>query len=290
MSANKIAETSTSTGTGDFTLSGAWNIVDSFNTGNLTFNSYYGLNHVFPYMIQDKLGNWEKGEGYLSASTTLVRLNVYNTSANSTTKINFPAGDKIVCVPTDARAFGSGMLNKATYSLTGQAVGARGSLTLAANTIYISPHLIIAPCRITTIAYRVAAQSAGSTMRVGIYNLTKQSDTGNDYDSAFPLMVDLGTVDTGTTGVKPIICDIKLGQGVYGFAVISSGTPQIMATGTNILWTGCAANTFDNNPISFWSVSNGTALASGLPANTPNAMTAIMNQSSPCALLKGGIL
>lgn len=290
MSANKIAETSTSTGTGDFTLAGAWSIADSFNTGNLSFNSFYGLNHVFPYMIQDKLGNWEKGEGYLSTTTNLVRLNVYNTSANSTAKLNFPAGDKLVCVPTDARAFGAGMLNKTIYSLTGQAVGARGTLALAANTIYVSPHLIIAPCRITTIAYRVAALSAGSTMRVGIYNLTKQSDTGNDFDSVFPLLIDLGVVDTSTTGVKPITCDIKLGQGVYGFAVVSNGTPQIMATGTNILWTGCPANTYENNPISFWSVSSGTALANGFPASTPNAMSSIMNQSSPCAMLKGGIL
>jgi hypothetical protein len=287
MSANNIAETSTSTGTGNLTLAGA--IVDAANyVYGQTFNSFYGLNHVFPYRIEDAANNWELGEGYLSASTTLVRVNVFNNSLGTTAKIDFPAGTKRVYVPTDARAYGSRMLNKVAYSLTGQAVGIRGTLTLTANTMYVAPHLIIAPCRLTTIAFRVTALAAGSTMRVGIYNLTKQSDTGNDYDSTFTLLADLGTVDTSTTGIKPIAVDLKLGQGVYGFAVVSNGAPQIMATGTNIVWTGSAGNTFENNPVSYWSASN-AAYHTALPATTPGAMAATMNAGAPQAMLRGGI-
>ena len=104
MSANKIAETSLSTGTGNFTLAGAWSVPSSFITGNRTFNSFYGLNHRFPYMIQDQLGNWEKGVGYLSGATTLVRERVIDNSLGTTALINFTAGDKLVMVPTDAGA------------------------------------------------------------------------------------------------------------------------------------------------------------------------------------------
>ena len=287
MSANNIAETSTTTGIGDFTLAGA--IVDAANyVYGATFNSFYGVNHVFPYRIEGTSGNWELGEGYLSAASTLVRLNVFNNSLGTTAKISFPAGAKRVYVPTDARAYGSRMLNKVAYSLTGQAVGVRGAITLTANTMYVCPHLIVAPCRLTTIAFRVAALAAGSTMRVGIYNLNKQSDTGNDFDSVFTLLADLGTVDTSTTGIKPITVDLKLGQGVYGFAVVSNGAPQIMSTGTNIIWTGATANTFENNPVSYWSVSN-AAYHTALPASTPNAMSAIMNAGAPQAMLRGGI-
>ena len=157
-----------------------------------------------------------------------------------------------------------------------------------ANTMYVAPHLIIAPCSLTTIAFRVTALAAGSTMRVGIYNLTKQSDTGNDYDSTFTLLADLGTVDTSTTGIKPITVDLKLGQGVYGFAVVSNGAPQIMATGTNIVWTGSAGNTFENNPVSYWSASN-AAYHTALPTTTPGAMAATMNAGAPQAMLRGGI-
>lgn len=289
MSANKIAETSTSTGTGDFTLGGAWSIVDSFNTGNITFNSFYGLNHVFPYMIQDKLGNWEKGEGRLSASSTLVRLSVFNNSSGTTDKVNFPAGDKLVCVPTDARAFGSRMMNKVNYTLSAQTAGVRGELTMTANRMYVTPHLITAPCRITTIAHTITLQQASSSMRVGIYNLTKQPDNGNNYDSSFPLLIDLGTVDTTSTGIKPITCDIKLGEGVYGIACICNAAIKVMSTSTNILDLNIPANTYQNNPISHW-YNDGSSQFTALPANTFGAMSAIMNQGSPQAMFKGGIL
>lgn len=287
MSANNIAETSTSTGTGDFTLAGA--IVDAANyVYGATFNSFYGTNHVFPYRIEDAAGNWELGEGHLSASTTLVRRNVFNNSLGTTAKISFGAGAKRVYVPTDARAFGARMLNKTAYSSTGQSVGMRGSMTLAANTMYVCPHLILAPCRITTIAFLVRTLAAGATMRVGIYNLVKQSDVGSDYNTIHPLLVDLGTVDVSTTGYKAITTDIKLGQGVYGIAVISNGAPVLMAGTANINWLGACTNTYENNAISYWQVGNASYFTA-LPANTPDAMTPLPNSGAPQALFKGGI-
>lgn len=287
MSANNIAETSTSTGTGDFTLAGA--IVDAANyVYGATFNSFYGTNHLFPYRIEDTAGNWELGEGYLSASTTLVRQNVFNNSLGTTAKINFPSGAKRVYVPTDARAFGSRMLNKVNYSLTGQSVGVRGEITLTTNRMYVTPTLITAPVRISTIAYTCTLQAASSTMRIGIYNMIKQPDTGNNYDSVFTLLVDLGTVDTSTTGIKFINTDIKLGQGVYGFAVISNGAPRIMSTSTNIIDLGLSPNTYQSNPLSHW-YNDGASQHTALPSTTNGAMAAIMNAGAPQVMLKGGI-
>lgn len=287
MSANNIAETSTSTGTGNFTLSGA--IYDTANyVYGFTFNSFYGTSHVFPYRIEDTAGNWELGEGYLSASTTLVRQNVFNNSLGTTAKIDFPAGNKRVFVPTDARAFGARMLNKVNYSLTGQSAGIRGEITLTANRMYVTPTLITAPVRISTIAYTCTLQAASSTMRIGIYNMIKQPDTGNNYDSVFTLLVDLGTVDTSTTGIKFINTDIKLGQGVYGFAVISNGAPRIMSTSTNIIDLGLSPNTYQSNPLSHW-YNDGASQHTALPATTNGAMAAIMNAGAPQVMLKGGI-
>ena len=287
MSANNIAETSTSTGTGNFTLAGA--IYDTANyVYGFTFNSFYGTSHVFPYRIEDTAGNWELGEGYLSASTTLVRQNVFNNSLGTTAKIDFPAGSKRVFVPTDARAFGARMLNKVNYSLTGQSSGIRGEITLTANRMYVTPTLITAPVRISTIAYTCTLQAASSTMRIGIYNMIKQPDTGNNYDSVFTLLVDLGTVDTSTTGIKFINTDIKLGQGVYGFAVISNGAPRIMSTSTNIIDLGLSPNTYQSNPLSHW-YNDGASQHTALPSTTNGAMAAIMNAGAPQVMLKGGI-
>jgi len=288
MSANNIAETSTSTGTGNFTLAGAWSQAGTFNTGNLTFNSFYGTNHVFPYMIRDTSGNWESGEGYLSASTTLVRSNVFNNSLGTTAKIDFSAGDKIVFVPTDARAFGSRMLNQVNYSLTGQSVGTRGEITLTANRMYVIPTLITAPTKLSAIAYTVTLGAATSTARIGIYNLTKQPDGGNNYDSTFSLLVDLGTIDVTTAGIKSISTTIKLGQGVYGFAIISNGAPKIMSGNTNLLELGLSPNTYQSNPLSHW-YNDGAGQHTALPATTNGAMAAIMNSGAPQPMIKGGI-
>jgi len=289
MSANNIAETSTSTGTGDFVLAGA--IVDAANfIYSETFFSFYKLNHVFPYRISDNNNNWEVGEGYLSSSTNLVRLNVFRNSLETSAKIDFPAGTKQVYVPTDARAFGSRMLNNVNYSLTGQSVGVRNAITMGVNTLYVTPTLIAAPCKLTSIAYTVTSPGgAGKRMRVGLYNLTKQSDTGNSYDTLFTLIADLGTVDVASSGVKSINVDLKLGQGVYGFATITDGTPSVMSAGTNLLELNLSPNTYQNQPLSQWNVVN-AVFFTALPATTPNAMSAVMNAGAPQVMIKGGIL
>lgn len=84
---NGAKETTTTTGTGDVTTAGA-------ASGYQTINTMYGLNVWFEYEI--RLGTeWEIGLGYLSASTTLVRSRVYQ-SSNSDALVNFSAGTKDV--------------------------------------------------------------------------------------------------------------------------------------------------------------------------------------------------
>lgn len=92
--ADRVKETSTTTGTGNLTLAGAV-------TGYQTANSAFSTNNIFDYAIEAvdgsgvPAGDWEVGEGYLSASTTLVRSNV-RASSNSGSAVNFSAGTKNV--------------------------------------------------------------------------------------------------------------------------------------------------------------------------------------------------
>lgn len=288
MSANNVAETSASTGTGNIVLGGAWSQPGTYNIHNSTFYSFFGINHVFDYEIRDLLGNREKGEGFLSNANTLVRLNVFTNSVGTTAKINFPTGEKIVFVPTDARAFGSRMLNKVNYSLTPNMIGIRGEITMTANRLYLTPHLIPAPWKVGTIAHTITQGAGSSQMRVGIYNVLKQADTGQNYDSNFTLLADLGTIDVSTPGVKAITVDLNLAQGVYLIATISNGAPRIMACGTNVLDLGMAANTYQSHqPTHFYN--DGASQFAALPANTFGAMAAIMNAGAPQAAFRGGI-
>lgn len=87
---DRVQDTSTTTGTGNFTLSG------TAPTGKVDFNTAFGTQQRFFYTIQGQSGSeWETGEGYLSDSTTLVR-DIVRASSNSGSAVNFSAGTKDV--------------------------------------------------------------------------------------------------------------------------------------------------------------------------------------------------
>ena len=84
---DRVKETSTTTGTGNFTLAGAATGFETFNTGIGTSNTTY-------YCIFEQGTNtFEIGLGTLSGSTTLERTTVINNSSGSTSKISFTGGN-----------------------------------------------------------------------------------------------------------------------------------------------------------------------------------------------------
>ncbi len=96
--ADRIKETTTTTGTGAITLSGA-------QTGFNSFSSAFavGSSVTFYYTISSNGGaEWETGFGYLSGSTTLVRQTVTG-SSNAGALVSFSAGNKdVYCSATAA--------------------------------------------------------------------------------------------------------------------------------------------------------------------------------------------
>lgn len=86
---NRVKDVTTTTGTGNITLSG------TAPTGYVNFNANFGLNTRFGYVISSTGAEWECGIGYLSASTTLVR-EVVRDSSNSGAAVSFSAGSKDV--------------------------------------------------------------------------------------------------------------------------------------------------------------------------------------------------
>ena len=80
---DRVKETSTTSGTGNFTLAGA-------STGFITFNSGIGTSNTTYYTIHEQgTNNFEVGLGTLTGSTTLQRDTVLSNSARNTSKINF---------------------------------------------------------------------------------------------------------------------------------------------------------------------------------------------------------
>lgn len=87
---DRVKDTTTTTGTGNLTLSG------SAPTGFQTFNAAFGTSVFFYYAISASgSSEWEVGIGYLSASTTLVRERVLS-SSNSDAAVDLSSGTKDV--------------------------------------------------------------------------------------------------------------------------------------------------------------------------------------------------
>lgn len=101
--ADRVLETATTTGVSDFTTAGA-------RTGYETFNTAFGTNMPFYYAIiavdgsDVPTGQWEVGVGYLSASTTLVRETVMQ-SSSSDAAVDFAAGTKLLFSNLPAEIF-----------------------------------------------------------------------------------------------------------------------------------------------------------------------------------------
>lgn len=92
---DRVKDTTTSTGTGNITLSG------TAPTGFRAFASAMNVGDNMYYAIVGG-AEWEVGYGTLFASTTLVRSRVI-TSSNSNSLVTFSAGTKDVFITMPAR-------------------------------------------------------------------------------------------------------------------------------------------------------------------------------------------
>lgn len=103
ISEDRVLETSTTTGTGDFTLAGA---VTGFRAFSAVMTSpsdtcYYGIEAVDGSGVPT--GEWETGLGTYSAANTLTRTTVLE-SSNGGAAVNFSAGTKRVFIAALANA------------------------------------------------------------------------------------------------------------------------------------------------------------------------------------------
>lgn len=290
---NLVIETSTSTGTGDFVLNGAFNDPDNFNSGNRTFIiGVEKTNHFFVYMIRDKLGNHEKGWGYLSASNTLVRYSVLDSSngVGVRNKVNFPAGDKIVYIPNEAKGVGAGAVNSLNFVMSPHNIGIKGgNLTVTVNTLYLVPYVFDTPMRVTAIGQYIRNTVGGAVARMGIYNANKQLSErpgAANYDTLFKRLVDLGTVDVSSPGLKALSCNELVLKGVYLVGAVYSGAVSVMANTTNNMDVGLSWNNYEGNALGYY-FHNSASHINGLPAETFGALSGVMNAGGPSILIRG---
>ena len=124
--ADRVQETSTTTGTGSVTLDGA-------TTGYQTFSSVLSTGDTTYYTIADQSGsNWEVGLGTFTSPSTLARTTIL-ASSNSGSVVTFGAGTKNVFITYPA---GRSALTNSSGILP-VSIGGTGASTLTANNVIL---------------------------------------------------------------------------------------------------------------------------------------------------------
>lgn len=95
---------------------------------------------------------------------------------------------------------------------------AAGTFTIVANQLYARPFSISESISFTKIGINVQVLSAGNA-RLGIYTWVDGLPAA--------LVLDAGTVSTGSTGDKEIAITQTLTAGAYGLAIICNATPTL---------------------------------------------------------------
>jgi hypothetical protein len=93
------------------------------------------------------------------------------------------------------------------------------NLAATADKLYLTPFSVEEYETLDRLGLRVTAAAAGSC-RLGIYALDLHALTGS-------LVLDAGTVSTGTTGVKTLSVSAALSPGWYGLASVFEAAPTI---------------------------------------------------------------
>lgn len=156
--ADRTKESSSTTGTGAFTLSGA-------ASNYVTFNTAVGVGNFCHYVINNLGANeWEVGYGQLTASTTLTRVKIF-AGTNGTSAVNFSAGTKEVFVTLPA-AF-----NNQTLGRTNLIINPHGSIQQEMTTPVTSSGLYFADqWRAGFVASTAAFQAGVTTGSVSAYD------------------------------------------------------------------------------------------------------------------------
>jgi hypothetical protein len=233
MLGNWVRETTTTTGTGDLTLSSV--------SGYPTFNNVFSTSRYFAYAIlNDSDGTpIECGIGYLSASTTLVRSKITATYSSGTfddtspSAISLSSGTKrVICAGNaDAILTPAKNVNRNSSISTNKYVSSQHVITSNAsstgftpvvNTLYLLPFWLCTSIEVDALCVRVGTGAATKSVRMGIYDI---DSTGH----ASKLLAETGSLSAATSSTEAVgtFTAIRLQPGWYYVAIVSDGTPAL---------------------------------------------------------------
>jgi len=271
MLANRVKETTATTGTGSFTTAGAV-------AGFQTFNTAFGLNKRFHYWAVNGTNNeWECGVGYLSGTTTLVREAVLDNSSAGTTAINFTTAPSLFVSPSEIGGrFPAALAPTLTTSyellLSEHLAAYSTSYTARSADLTLQPFICSTQALIDKWAVYVATASAGAVARLGIYLIDETTGlpTGDPW-------MESDDIDCGSTGyvalsfsnntVGPTTAQ-RLPERFFLGLAFEDATIKLMAkdyTRSTKLWLPVNANGAVAQPYQNFTMGTPTPTSSALP-------------------------
>ena len=231
---DRVLETSTSIGTGTFTLAGA-------ASGFQTFSAGVGASNTTYYTIVNTAASeWEVGLATLDATgLILTRTTVYR-SSNSNNAVTFTAGTKNVFVTYPSTKSvnydASGNIAISNATVTGATITNTGNMTFSGTGLRFTGDFTNA-----TVTNRLAFQTSTSNSATGIYALPNGSSTAASWqatNAADPTNASKILIATnGTTDVQLVsgINGTGTGSGVGGVlsVTITNGGTGYASGGTN---------------------------------------------------------
>lgn len=242
MLGNWIQQTTTTTGTGNLTLSTV--------SGYPAFSTQFSDGQRFQYQILDDSTGApiESGIGYLS-SGALVRERIECTMVSGTfdnttpTAVSLAAGTKrVICAVAAAATHtpATGAVSAATYKAYGdgtQVFGSGGGFVMTAGRAYAKQFAALSANEIDAVIVRITTAGAASTLiRGAIYSIG--ADGLPDIKLA-----ESGTVAADTTGIKQLTFTAFRPPQRFYVAVISSGGPTLYATASGLSATAMGFTT-----------------------------------------------
>lgn len=301
---DRVLEASTTTGTGNITLSGA-------PSGYQTFNAGIGANNTTFYAVFNTAANeWELGLGTLSNATNLQRTTVYS-SSSANAAVNFSAGTKNVFVTMPAsKSVANNIINTFTDAQVVQAASAATEVVRVRGTDTNTSALAVqrysndaSPAELNL--YKSRGTTVGSDARVQTNDVTgsvnfyacgsnagsyqiiaaiRAQDGSTTADDDLPGSLRFftrtdgaaGTLTQkmllGNTGALTVVSDITSSSG----AVIAAG----QLSGTYLIATPPTAAFISVNQVTQWAAPT-TGYAAGDIIYTQDAYYAATNLASP---------
>jgi hypothetical protein len=253
---DRVRETSTTAGTGTFTLAGAV-------TGYQAFSAVGNGNTTY-YTIYLQGGNeWEVGIGtYTASGTTLSRDTVLASSAGGA-KVSFSAGvkDVFVTYPADRSVWYDSATNVTIDALTVSNNTILGDAST--DTVQVNGYMGVGVSPTSNTKVRVSGTTTGATTQIGVYSNVISSSGATNELSGFRSLVNTAAASFTVANVHGMsVFDPVRGAGstitnLHGLYIADQtqgtnnfGITSLVSSGTNkwnIYASGTAANYFAGN-------------------------------------------